>query len=125
MVKSLIAIASAAFLLFGAALFEWFFVQNQFQGFHEELTSLYLKAESETASGEDAKAVQTAWETRKERLHIWIPHNDISRIDDYMSETVRLVAEMQYPLALAKLEIMLHLTECLPDTYKPGLENIF
>ncbi len=125
MVKSLIAIAVSALLLFGAALFEWFYVEDQFEGFHEELMSLYLKTQDETASGEDAKAVQTAWEERKEHLHIWIPHNDISKVDDYMSETVRLVAEKEYPLALAKIEIMLHLSCCLPGTYRPGIENVF
>lgn len=125
MVKSLSAIAVAVLLLLGAALFEWYFVENQFRDFGDELQSLYLKIEDETANGEDAKAIQSSWETRKEHLHIWIPHNDITRVDDYLSETVRLVTEKEYTLALAKLEILLHLSECLPDTYKPGLENVF
>ncbi len=125
MVKSLIAIGSAALLLLGAALFEWYYVEDQFESFHEELVSLSLKTEDGTANLEDAKAVQAAWENRKEHLHIWIPHNDISRVDDYMSETVKLIGEKEFPLALSKLEIMLHLSCCLPDTYKPGLENIF
>lgn len=125
MVKSLSAIAVAVLLLLGAALFEWYFVENQFQDFGDELQSLYLKIEDETANGEDAKAIQSSWETRKEHLHIWIPHNDITRVDDYLSETVRLVTEKEYTLALAKLEILLHLSQCLPDTYKPGLENVF
>lgn len=125
MVKSLIAIGTAALLLLGASLFEGYFVRNQFAQFEEELYALYLKVEEETANGEDAKAVQESWQNRKDELHIWIPHNDISRIDDYMSESVRLVSEKEYTLALSKLEILLHLSECLPDTYKPGLENIF
>lgn len=125
MVKSLSSIAVAILLLLGAALFEWFFVSDNFDEFGEELQTLYQKTENETANGEDAKAVQTSWEERKESLHIWIPHNDISRIDDYMSETVRLVAEKEYTLALAKLEILIHLCECLPDTYRPALENVF
>ena len=125
MVKSLIAIASAAILLIGAAIFEWYFVDWQFQNFDEELYSLYLKADEQTASAEDAKAVQSSWEKKKDALNVWIPHNDISRIDDYMSETVRLIGEKEYSLALAKLEILIHLTKCLPATYKPALENIF
>lgn len=125
MVKSLIAITTAALLLLGAVLFEWYFLETQFQEFGEELTALYFKAEDETANGEDAKAVQISWESRKEELNIWIPHSDIARIDDYMSETVKLIAEEEYVLALAKLEILIHLTKCLPDTYKPGIENIF
>lgn len=125
MVKSLTAILVAAALLIGLGIFEWFFVQNEFSGFREELETLYEKVDDGTANGEDAKAVQTAWETRKEHLHTWIPHSDISRIDDYMSETVRLVAEGNFTFALAKLEILMHLTKCLPDTYSPAIENIF
>ena len=82
------------------------------------------KTEAETANVEDAKAVRESWESKKEHLHVWIPHNDISRIDYYMSETVRLIAEQNYSLALSKLEVLTHLTKCLPDTYLPALENI-
>lgn len=125
MVKSLTAIGIAAALLAGLAVFEWFFVANTFSEMREELEILYDKTDAGTATGEDARVVQMRWEERKENLHIWIPHNDISRIDDYLSEAVRLIAESDYALALPKLEILLHLTVCLPDTYKPALENIF
>ena len=124
MVKSLISILVAIVLLAGVALFEGFYVHDQFQDFGEELTALYKKVDSGTANGEDAKIVQDSWERRKEDLHVWIPHNDISRIDDYMSETVGLISEQNFSLALAKLEILMHLTECLPDTYRAAIENI-
>ena len=124
MVKSLTAIVLAAALLLGLGLFEGAFVKREFGAFGEELSTLYEKVEEERANGEDAKAVQASWEKRKERLHVWIPHGDIARLDDYMAESVRLVAEAEYSLALAKLEILLHLTKCLPSTYAPALENI-
>ncbi|MGN1078163.1 MAG: DUF4363 family protein [Candidatus Gallimonas sp.] len=125
MVKSLVSIGVALSLLLGAAFFEWYYLNTQFSAFGEELTSLYRKTEEETANAEDAKAVQASWENRKEHLHVWIPHNDIVRIDDYLSETVRFVGEKEYSLALSKLEILIHLTKCLPDTYRPGIENVF
>lgn len=124
MVKSLTAILVSIALLLGAALFEWFYVEKQFSDFEEELETLAQKTDAETANIEDARAVQTSWERRKEHLHIWIPHNDITRIDEYMAETVRLVGEKEYSLASAKLEIILHMTCCLPDTYRPAIENI-
>lgn len=124
MVKSLTAIAVAAAFLLGLAVFEWYFVEGEFSEFGQEVESLYEKTDSETATAEDARLVLSRWEDRKERLHVWIPHNDIVRIDEYMAESVRLIAEKNYALALPKLEVLLHLTECLPDTYKPALENI-
>lgn len=114
----------ASLLLAVGGLCEWAVVRGNFNGFNEELTALTVKLEEETANTEDAKAVQTSWEERKKVLHIWIPHNDVTRIDDYMSETVRLVTEKEYALALAKVNVMLHLTKCLPDTYMPHVENI-
>lgn len=125
MVKSLIAILTAIALLVGAAVIESYYVSDQFGDFEKELLALYAKVDNGTANGEDAKAVQTSWERRKEHLHVWIPHNDVSRIDDYMSETVRLIGEKEYPYALANLEILIHLCSCLPDAYSPALENIF
>lgn len=125
MVKSLTAIGIAVLLLLAAALFEGIYVNKQFKEFSEELQTLYDKTEAETANGEDAYAVQTSWEARKESLHVWIPHNDIARVDDYLAETVRLVAEKNYKLALPKLEILLHLCKTVPGTYEPGVENIF
>ena len=125
MVKSLTAIGVSILLLLGLALFEWYFVHGQFEAFGEELETLYDKVEAETANGEDAKVVQAVWDRRKNKLHIWIPHNDITRMDDYLAEAVQLVADRNYALALPKLELLLHLCETVPGTFEPGIENIF
>ena len=124
MFKSLTAIGIAAAVLLGLAVFEWNFVRSEFSSFGEEVRSLYDKTEEKTATIEDARVVQSVWEDRKSRLHVWIPHNDVNKIDDYMAEAVRLIAEKDFSLALTKLEVLLHLSECLPDTYMPALENI-
>ena len=125
MIKSLTAIGIAVLLLLGLGIFEWFYVNDQFAAFGEEIQSLYDKAEAETANVEDARAVLASWESRKQQLHIWIPHNDINRIDDYLAEAVQLIADEEFSLALAKLEILLHLSATVPGTYEPGVENIF
>lgn len=125
MVKSLVSIAVAVSLLFAACIFEWFYVEDQFASFREEVQTLYEKIDNETANEEDARAVQSSWESRKDRLQVWIPHNDVVRMDDYMAETVRLIGEKDFRLALSKIEILLHDCECIPGTYRPGLENIF
>ena len=124
MVKSLTAILVSFALLVGAALFEWFYVEDQFGSFEEEVKTLALKTDAQEANIEDAKAVQTSWEQRKERLYVWIPHNDIVRIDEYLAESVRLIGEQEYALASARLEIVMHTICCLPETYRPSLGNI-
>ena len=57
MVKSLTAIGIATALLLGLALFEWFYVADQFEGFGEEVQTLYDKAETGTANEVGSHAV--------------------------------------------------------------------
>lgn len=125
MIRSLSAIFVVCVLLAGAAIFEHFYVSKAFEDFSAELTSLYEKADAQTANHEDARAVQTAWEARKERLQIFLPHNDVARVDNYLAETVRLVAEENYAPALPKLEALMHLAQTFPNAYRPTPANIF
>ena len=60
MVKSLTAIFVSLALLLGAGLFEWFYVEDQFSSFGEEVETLVLKTQAEEANIEDAKAVQVS-----------------------------------------------------------------
>src|SRR5699024_8425607 len=88
-VKSLLSILFAGLLLVGAAVFEGIDLKRQFSAFGEEVAALIQKAEEGEAGEEDGEAVYASWERRRDELHIWIPHNDISRIDDYLSESIR------------------------------------
>lgn len=125
MVKSLAAIAAALLILTGLAVFEHLYTRESFDAFGAELQTLYQKADAEEATESDAEAVRLAWEARKEKLHIVLPHGDVNRFDDVLSEAVRLIAEREYALALPKLEVLIHLAETLPSSYAPSLANIF
>ena len=124
MIKSICTVLAVSALLVGAALFERIYIADALSAFSEEAHTLYEKTEAGSAVGADAEAVRTAWEARKEKLHIWLPHNDVNRVDDALSEAVRLIAEQEYALALPKLEVVLHLAATLPSAYRPSLANI-
>ena len=51
--------------------------------------------------------------------------NDVARVDNYLAETVRLVAEENYAPALPKLEALMHLAQTFPNAYRPTPANIF
>ncbi len=125
MVKSILSILLAGLLLLGAALFEGVYVKEQFGGFGKEVAALICKAEEGNAQKADAEAVYASWEERRDKLHIWIPHNDIMRIDDYLAESIRGFEEEDDTRALEMLEIVLRLTETLPSTYLVSLPNLF
>ncbi len=125
MIKSFAAIAAALALLAGAAVFEHCHVTRSLHDFYEEVHVLYEKAEAGTANVGDAEAVRTAWEARKQTLHIWLPHGDVNRMDEPLSEAVRLIAEGEPRFAVAKLEIVMHAAKTLPAGYRLSLANLF
>lgn len=125
MVKSIIYTVVAVALCIGFFIWTDAYVGSQFAQFNAALQTLYSKTEDSTANREDAYSVREMWATKKERLHVFIPHNDISYIDYWLSEACSLIYKQEYTLALGKIEVLLEITENLPDAYTLKLENVF
>lgn len=125
MVKAIIYTLAAIALCAGLFVFTEWYVNKQFKDFSDALEFLYDKVEKETANREDGFAVRTLWNDRKEKLQIFLPHNDISYIDYWLSEACGLIYNEEYALALGKLEVLKEITANLPSAYTLKLENIF
>ena len=125
MVKSIIYTLAAIALCLGLFFGTEYFLTTQFNQFHSALGTLYDKIEEQSATREDAYAVKAMWTDKKSKLHIFIPHNDISYIDYWLSEACSLIYKDEYDLALGKIEVLLEITKNLPDAYSVKLENIF
>ena len=125
MVKSIIYTATAIALCLALFIGVEIYLNRQFDEFHGALDTLYRKVENETANREDAYAVRQMWTEKKSKLHVFIPHNDISYIDYWLSEACALIYNNEYDLALGKIEVLLEITKNLPDAYDVKLENIF
>ncbi len=125
MVKSIAYTLTAVILSVGFFLWTDFYIGTQFRQFHSALETLYDKAENGEANREDAYAVRDMWADKKEKLHVFIPHNDISYVDYWLSEACALIYRGEYTLALGKLEVLLEITKNLPDAYVIKLENVF
>ena len=65
------------------------------------------------------------WTEKKSHLHIFVPHNDISYVDYWLSEACGLIYCGEFELALGKLEVLLEITKNLPGGYALKLENVF
>ena len=116
-----------AAVIFCTALFiftEWY-VDKQFEDFSEAVDALYDKTENKTANREDGFAVRTLWNSKKEKLHVFLPHNDISYVDYWLSEACGLIYYENYELALGKLEVLKEISKNLPGAYRVKPENIF
>ncbi len=125
MVKSIIYTLSAIALCFGFFIWSHAYIDRQFSDFHSALGTLYDKIEEESASREDCFAVKDLWASKKSKLHTFIPHNDISYVDYWLNEACALVYKGNYELALGKIEVLLEITDALPDAYSVKLENVF
>lgn len=125
MVKALIFTLAAVLLSLGLFFFTEWYVGKQFTEFSEAVESLYEKVENKTANREDGFAVRALWNSKKENLHVFLPHNDISYVDYWLSEACGLIYYQKYELAIGKLEVLKEIAKNLPDAYKLKFENIF
>ena len=125
MVKSiiytLVAIALCVSLFIGVDIY----MNRQCEEFSSTLETLYSKTENKTANREDAYAVRTMWQEKKSKLHIFVPHNDISYVDYWLSEACGLIYTGEYDLALGKIEVLKEISKNMPKGYSVNLENIF
>lgn len=125
MVKSIIYTVVAIALCVGFFIWTDYYVGKQFDEMSTALETLYDKIEDNTATREDGYAVREVWNSKKEKLHVFIPHNDISYIDYWLDEACGLIYNQNYELALGKIEVLRDVTAKLPDAYKLKFENIF
>jgi hypothetical protein len=125
MVKSIIYTLSAIALCVGFFFGVEYYLGCQFNQFYTALSCLYDKVEMQVATREDAFAVKSMWSDKKSKLHIFIPHNDISYIDYWLNETCGLIYVGNYDLALGKIEVLQEIAKNLPDAYSVKFENVF
>ena len=125
MVKSIIYTAVALTACIVLFISVDIYLARQFDEFHGALETLYSKVENNEAIREDGYAVKEMWAEKKSKLHVFIPHNDISYVDYWLNETGGLIYNKQYELALGKIEVLLEISKDLPGGYSMKLENIF
>lgn len=125
MVRSIVYTLSAIALCIGFFIWSHIYITEQFKDVNAALETLYDKTEQETATREDAYAIKNLWEDKKRKLHVFIPHNDVSYVDYWLNEACALLYKEHYDLALGNIEVLIEITKALPDAYTLKLENIF
>ena len=124
MIRTFISILITAILLFSISLCDLLYVQHTFENFHQALDSLYQKAETQTATYQDGEAIRAFWEKRREALHIWLPHSSIQEIDLQLGEAIGYLHQENYGDSLAKIHVLLTISQLLPDSYTLQWKNI-
>lgn len=125
MVKAICYTVTAILICIGLFIFTEYYIGKQFDEFSAALDTLYDKIDDETATREDGIAVRELWTDKKSKLHVFLPHNDISYIDYWLNEACGLIYNGEYSLALGKIEVLKEISKNLPAAYVLNLENIF
>ena len=111
MVKSIVTVLVTLSILIAGAAFEQTYIHREFGDFAAVVETLDEKVTAQTATEEDALAVQKNWLTHKEHMHVFIPHTEIKEIDLWLSETVSYVKSQNWEEARAKIEVLAELVE--------------
>ena len=111
MVKSIVTVLVTLSILIAGAAFEQTYIHREFGDFAAVVETLDEKVTTQTATEEDALAVQKNWLTHKEHMHVFIPHTEIKEIDLWLSETVSYVKSQNWEEARAKIEVLAELVE--------------
>lgn len=123
--KTFISIGVTAAIIIALCLGEGLYVKHTFQAFEMRLQILLDKTEAETASYDDGLGVQEFWESKKHRLHAWVPHTVLHEVDYQMNEAIGFLFLNDYENALPKVKVLLGLSKNIPDGYSVNFGNVF
>lgn len=125
MIRTIFSIIISALLIFGLSFYEIYYVQTTCAHFRETLNALHQKTEAHIATYDDGVAVRRCWESEKQLLHIWIPHNFLQEVEYQMDEAIGYLYLKDYDSALPKIEVLIGITDTINDSYSFSWGNVF
>jgi hypothetical protein len=125
MIRTLISILVTLLIIAGLTITEIHYVKTTFSEFTARLQVLMDKAFARTATADDGDAVREFWENKKNTLYVWLPHAALTEIDFQLDEAIGNLYVKDFDSAISKIEVVICLSEDIPQSYSIGLENIF
>ena len=125
MIRTIASAIITLLLILGISIYDIHYVQTSFDVFHDALRTLKQKAELGIATYDDGLAVRAYWDTKKRVMHIWVPHTPLAEIDYQLDEAIGCLYTKDYAGAMPNIEVLLGLSENIPDSYTLSWGNIF
>ena len=125
MIRTITSAIITLLLILGVSIYDIHYVQKTFSTFHDTLSTLKQKTELGTATYDDGLALRAYWDTKKHVMHIWVPHTPLAEIDYQLDEAIGYLYIQDYAGAMPNIEVLLGLSENIPDSYTLSLGNIF
>ncbi|MBO4962288.1 MAG: DUF4363 family protein [Clostridia bacterium] len=124
MVKSILSlIITLSIIIFGAFI-ESFYVKKSFKELNQIAIVCQHKADEQTLSSNDTNLLQNTFLRKRKLLHVFIPHTEIKEMELWISESVKCAKDLKYQDASLKLEVVIELTEQIPNNFKLTWQNI-
>ena len=124
MIRTIVSIFVTLGVIFCLGFYEETRVKSTFDDFGALVQTLYEKTDAGEVTHEDGVATEEFWESRKNTLHIWLPHTAIQEVDYQLYDAVGCIYVEDYESALPKLEVLLGMCENIPQSYRLSLENV-
>ena len=125
MVKTIVSMLCVGAILLMGAMWECNYIKKEFNEFHDSLQIVYEKVDAQTATSDDVYAIQKNWLKKKKTLHMIVPHTELKEVDLWIAETATLVRDKEWKDAISKMEVLLELSEQIPQTFTISFSNIF
>ena len=125
MIRTITSAIITLLLIVGVSIYDIHYVQKTFSVLHDTLRTLKEKTELGTVTYNDGLALRSYWDTKKRVMHIWVPHTPLAEIDYQLDEAIGHLYIQDYEGAMPNIEVLLGLSENIPDSYSLSLGNIF
>ena len=125
MIRTIASAIITLLLILGISIYDIHYVQTTFSVFHDSLRTLKQKTELGEATYDDGLAIRSYWDTKKRVMHIWVPHTPLAEIDYQLDEAIGYLYTQDYVGAMPNIEVLLGLSENIPESYTLTLGNIF
>ena len=117
MIRTIASIFITFALILGVSFYERNYVKNTFETFESALRALKSKTEQGTVKHVDGLSVRELWDAKKKIMHVWIPHTVLQEIDYQLDEAIGFLYVREYKDALPKIEVLIGLSENIPQGY--------
>ena len=124
MVKSILSVIITLSLIIFGAFIESFYVKKSFKELNQIAIVCQHKADEQTLSSNDTNLLQNTFLRKRKLLHVFIPHTEIKEMELWISESVECAKDLNYQDASLKLEVVIELTEQIPNNFKLTWQNI-
>lgn len=124
MVKSILSVIITLSLIIFGAFIENFYVKKSFKELNQIAIVCQHKADDQTLSSNDTNLLQNTFLRKRKLLHVFIPHTEIKEMELWISESVKCAKDLNYQDASLKLEVVIELTEQIPNNFKLTWQNI-